>query len=345
MATNTGESHRVSVIVPAYNAAELLPRCLDALISDALTGEEILVIDDGSTDVTGNIASRAGIRLITLGRSAGAAAARNAGAGATVGELLLFVDADVVIAPRTLARVRSHFAAHPECAALFGSYDARPDAPSVVSQYRNLLHHFVHQRANARPSHFWSGLGAIRRDAFLAVGGFDESMRALEDVELGYRLRRAGHEIHLDRTLQATHLKRWTLWSMLRTDIGLRALPWTRLLLSARVLPGDFSLDWGARASVVTAWLLLAAIALVPLNAWLLTAVLVLVPTFLAINADLLKFFGRQRGRRFALAAMALHLLYSFYSGAGLLYGILSYALSPGASKPCGRISGISAKP
>jgi glycosyltransferase involved in cell wall biosynthesis len=343
MTTNSAENQRVSIIVPAYNAAEMLPRCLDALVSQASADVEILVVDDGSTDATASAARHPEVRLITFPRRAGAAAARNAGASAAVGEVLLFVDADVVIAPRTLVRVRSYLGTHPQCAALFGSYDTRPDAAGVVSQYRNLLHHFVHQRANPRPSHFWSGLGAIRRDAFIAVGGFDESMSGIEDVELGYRLRRAGHEIHLDPTLQATHLKRWTLWSMLRTDIGSRALPWTWLLLNARELPGDFSLDWRARTSVVIAWLSLSAIALAPVNPWLMTALMVLLPAFLATNADLMIFFRRQRGWRFMLAAMALHLLYSFSCGAGLLLGLLLYILSPGARKAGGKMGGARA--
>ena len=84
----------------------------------------------------------------------------------------------------------------------------------MVSQYRNLLHHFVHQEGNPEASTFWAGCGAVRRAAFDAVAGYDEARfrrPSIEDIELGYRLRRAGYRIRLDRDLQCTHLKRWRL--------------------------------------------------------------------------------------------------------------------------------------
>ena len=70
---------------------------------------------------------------------------------------------------------------------------------------------------------------AIRRDVFLALEGFDELYRdaSIEDIELGYRLRRKGYRISLDRTLEVTRLKRWTAASLLLSDIGRRAVPWS----------------------------------------------------------------------------------------------------------------------
>jgi hypothetical protein len=137
------------------------------------------------------------------------------------GTVLLFVDADVVVAPGTVSHVAAAFAGDAGLAACFGSYDDRPRAPGLVSRYRNLLHHFVHQDGNAEAATFWAGLGAVRRTIFLDVGGFDAARfprPSIEDIELGYRLRRAGHRILLDKGLQGTHLKRWGLVSMIRTD-------------------------------------------------------------------------------------------------------------------------------
>ena len=103
-----------------------------------------------------------------------------------------------------ISRVLTALKERPDVAAVFGSYDARPRSMGTVSQYRNLLHHFVHQKGNPEASTFWAGCGAIRRSVFDEVGGFDEKQFSgrVEDIELGYRLQHTGHRILLDKGLQ-----------------------------------------------------------------------------------------------------------------------------------------------
>src|ERR687894_766679 len=94
-------------------------------------------------------------------------------------------------APDELSRIEAAFADDPGLTALFGSYDDRPEAPGAVSGFRNLLHHHVHQGGAGPARTFWAGLGAVRRDAFVAAGGFDEGrypVPSIEDIELGMRL-------------------------------------------------------------------------------------------------------------------------------------------------------------
>ena len=182
----------------------------------------------------------------------GPAAARNHGAQHARGDALLFVDSDVVVAPGTLEQVAALLVRRPDVAAVFGSYDANPAAAGTVSRYKNLLHHFVHQNGAAEASTFWAGCGAIRRSAFEAVGGFDQvrfRRPSIEDIELGHRLRRAGHRILLDKTLQVNHLKRWTLASLLWTDVVGRAVPWSRLILESRQRVHDLNLRHDQRVS------------------------------------------------------------------------------------------------
>ena len=221
------------------------------------------------------MAKAAGARVLRLTRNAGPGAARNHGAERADGTVLLFVDADVVVAPGAVHRVAAAFAGDPGLAACFGSYDDRPRAPGLVSRYRNLLHHFVHQDGNAEAATFWAGLGAVRRTIFLGVGGFDAvrfPRPSIEDIELGYRLRRAGHRIRLDKGLQGTHLKRWGLASMVRTDVTCRALPWARLILETANAPADLNLRGAQRLSAALALLALAAAVLAPLRPALVAA-------------------------------------------------------------------------
>ena len=109
------------------------------------------------------MARQHGATVITTPGPAGPAKARNVGARAAIGDLLLFVDADVVVEPNTVDVVQSLFAADPKLDAVIGSYDDAPGQTNFVSQYRNLMHHYVHQHASAEATTFWGACGAIRR--------------------------------------------------------------------------------------------------------------------------------------------------------------------------------------
>ncbi len=249
----------VSVIIPVFNAADHLRACLASLAQWSAGPLELIVVDDGCTDESADVARSFGAMVLSTGGRVGPARARNLGARAAHGDILFFIDSDVCVHADTLERVRRDFAVDPELAALIGSYDAFPRSPDFISQYKNLMHSFVHQRGRREACTFWSGCGAIRREVFLRQAGFDESYDrpAIEDIELGYRLRLSGSKMVLDKDLQVTHLKHWTFWSLLRTDVLDRGIPWTELILRDRFMPNDLNLELSQRVSVALAFLLL----------------------------------------------------------------------------------------
>ena len=117
-------------------------------------------------------------------------------------------------APRTRSGVSSRVLAADPTSRPSSARTTRARAPGLVSQYRNLLHHFVHQQGDPEASTFWAGCGAVRRDAFDAVGGFDDGAfrrPSIEDIELGYRLRGGRATASASTAVSGTHLKRWTL--------------------------------------------------------------------------------------------------------------------------------------
>lgn len=313
----------LSVVIPVRNGGHDFQRCLRGLRASTWTDFELLVIDDASTDDSAEIANQFGARVLRHHEPLGPAAARNAGAEAAVGSIVFFLDADVVPHTDTLARVMSRFHADPELAALFGSYDDKPAAPGLVSQYRNLMHHYVHQQgafeADARPAHtFWTGCGAIRRDVFLAIGGFDPRLYrrpAIEDIELGYRLTRAGHRILLARDVQATHLKRWTLRSILRTDVLQRGVPWMLLMLRSRVAENDLNVSQSQRLCVAFTGLGLIGLALSPILPLLALLFVLNLSVQAASNRQFYRFLSEKRGTRFAIGAFPLHYVYYLCCG------------------------------
>ena len=308
----------LSVVIPVNNGGRDFERCLRGLRDSSWTDYELIVVDDGSTDSTADVAESFGAQIFRNPTKLGPASARNAGASASSAPLIFFVDADVAVHPDAIARGMARFVDDPELAGLFGSYDADPAAPGLVSRFRNLLHHYVHQsghfEGDARPAHtFWTGCGMIRRDVFLEAGGFDPQLYrrpAIEDIELGYRITRAGHRIVLARDVQATHLKRWTLFDMVRTDIFRRGVPWVLLMKRSRIVETDLNVSRSQRACVAATGLGLLGVLAGFWLPWLLALLPASLAAIVALNREFYGFLARRRGLAFAFASTALHLLY-----------------------------------
>jgi glycosyltransferase involved in cell wall biosynthesis len=256
----------ISVVIPAYNGGQNLDQCLDAVERLAVSPCEVIVVDDGSTDGSIQRAAPRGIRILAAPSRQGPAAARNIGAKAAQGRILFFLDSDVCVHADATGRIQAALS-DPEVDAVIGSYDDDPSSPDFLSQYKNLMHCFVHQTACSEASTFWSGCGAIRREVFLGLSGFDATYKrpAIEDIELGYRMRQAGGRILLDRDLRVRHLKRWSFWGLLKTDILDRGIPWTELILRDQNMPNDLNLQISQRVSVGLVYVILAYSAI---HAW-----------------------------------------------------------------------------
>jgi hypothetical protein len=195
-----------------------------------------------------------------------------------------------------------------------------------VSTFRNLLHHHVHQVGAGPAETFWTGLGAVRRDAFLATGGFDEERYphpSIEDIDLGHRLADGGGRIRLDPSIQGTHLKAWTLRSMLWTDFARRGVPWVRLQLLRRRPASTLNCGWRHRLSALTCTLgVLAAALFHPLVA--VAAVVNLV----ALNHAFYALLVRQQGVLRGSAGVALHGLHHLVAVAAVVAGLGAAAVT-----------------
>jgi hypothetical protein len=306
------------VVVPARDAGDTIGHCLGALLAAGFRPQEITVVDDGSRDGTGAIAAAAGVRVVRNPDALGPACARNGGATAAGGEAILFVDADVRVHADVRARLLDHLS-RSEVTAVIGAYDEDPLSRSVVGRYRNLLHTYSHRQSAGDVPTFWTGLGAIRRQAFEDAGGFRSEWQSIEDVELGLKVTARGGRIRLDPLIAGQHLKDWTVRSMFRTDLAGRAVPWTRLLRSGRMPMGVLATSPEKRLSAAAVALFIASL-LIGL-VWL-PALAVAVPAavvFAAANAGLIAFLARIEGPWFALAALPFHAIHH-------LAGLLGYA-------------------
>ena len=334
----------VSVVVPVHNGGAAFARCAAALARALGPSDELVVVADGETDGAWRALppTPAAVRTLVLPDPGGPARARNRGADAARGDVLLFVDADVVVRPDTVDRVRAWFAGpgpdgRPAPAAVVGSYDAAPGDGAFLSQYRNLLHHWTHQTAGDTLSTFWAGCGAVRRDVFWEAGGFNEGYArpSIEDVELGYRLTDAGHRVALDPALQVQHLKAWTAADMVRTDVLRRAAPWAALLLRRGGAEDRLNVDRRSRWSVLAVAGLGVAAAAAPLRPrWAARGGAAAAGVFLTLNAPFYRYLARVRGVYFALCAVPWHAVYAACSGLGAALALGGAARPPSPPRP-----------
>jgi glycosyltransferase involved in cell wall biosynthesis len=319
----------VAVIVPVGGAAPAWNRCLQSLVRLDPAPGEIVVVIDGANDDQAAASAEIGATVVVLEERGGPARARNTGVEKTDREILLFIDSDIEVPADLVARVAEIFTGDRELTAIIGSYDNAPGNPGFLSQYRNLLHHFVHQGGRETASTFWAGCGAIRRRAFHDIGGFDQGypVPSIEDIELGSRLVRSGHTIRLAKGIQVKHLKEWRLADMLATDLLRRAAPWTELMLREGEMVNDLNVKTRDRVSVVLAFLPLIAFPAAwlwpPLVAVGGAALILLV----GLNAGLFRFFWRRRGGVFAAGTVPLYWAYLLVCGLGFALGLGRHAL------------------
>lgn len=289
----------IAAVIPATDGPATLDRCLAA----------IAAADDPPDE----------LHVVTTPAGAGPAEARNLGVRATTADIVLFVDSDVLVHPDVFTRVRHAFESDDRLVGLFGSYDHAVATQGTVAAFRNLLHHVVHQRSAGHVESFWSGLGAVRRAEFDAAGGFDAERYphpSIEDIELGGRLAPHGR-ILLDPAIQGTHLKEWSLSSMVRTDFGRRGVPWVSLLVARRELPATLNLGLRERASVVAA--LAVAWGIARRRPAVVAAGL---GAEVVLNRDLLALLHERLGPRGAIAGVGLHTVHQLTAVAAVPAGL-----------------------
>lgn len=320
----------VSIIVPVHKGGEKFRRCLLSILAARPQPKEVIVVADGDMDGSGEMAHGMGIKVISTGpRPVGPAGARNAGAEAATCNILFFIDADVEIHGDCVGLVRKVFYEDPSIDAIIGSYDDAPFETNFLSQFKNLFHRYNHQSARIEASTFWGACGAIRRDAFFSVGGFDPrfSRPCIEDIELGYRLIKSGRRIRLLKNLQVKHLKQWRFRTLLKSDICDRALPWTHLIQQQGKIPSDLNLKMVDRISCVAVFglILLSPFLFMDARVWVVAGFFFVL--VLLLNRNLYLYFLRLRGGLFALKSMLFHGFYLFYSGLSFLFGKITWYL------------------
>lgn len=321
----------ISLIIPVYNNLDFLLKCLESLKHTRYKDKQIIVVDDASTqDIKAHLDSS--INYYRLQTQSGPAAARNFGAKHATGDILMFIDSDVIVRSDTISKIVTDFEQNPNIAAVFGSYDSEPDCEQFLSQYKNLMHHFVHQNSSSDANTFWAGCGAIRKSVFEDLGGFDANKYtspSIEDIELGYRLKKKGYSIYLDKDIQVKHLKSWNFVNWLKVEITKRAIPWSQLIVETGNFHSDLNLKISDRISALVVWLFILGLLItilaiftegMSLTFGILPVLVILFIAYILLNFRFYKFLYVKKGFIFAVKSIPFHFMYYMYSSLSFVY-------------------------
>jgi GT2 family glycosyltransferase len=324
-----GATPRLSVVMPVYNAEDTLAECLTRLCATQMPDVEVVLVDDGSTDQSRAIAAGFPVRVVRSGGRVGPAAARNLGARVCEGDVVLFIDSDVMVRPDTLTRLLARFDAS-DVDGVVGVQAADMRHRNLVSQYKNLWMRWTYVRQQGDVALFYTTAAAIRREAFLRSGGFDQGYGNpnVEDTAFGQKLASLGIRVRVDPELEVEHVKHYSLAGLLRTDYR-RAVALTRMKLRQR---GDFGRN---TSSVPTSYMAsmplvlvgggTALVGLILGSPALLAVSLVTLIGMVGLNWGFLRAIRRDAGVGRAIGAIPLLWTELMVAGVGAIVGVGTY--------------------
>jgi len=321
----------ISVIIPIRDGKHTLRFCLDSLRKSELAPSEVIVVDDCSREDCSDLVRSYGFKFIRVDRPREAEYARNRGAELATGDILVFTDCDMVIQPDALGRIQKRLS-NSHYAAVSGVCTPENDQKNLAARYKNLWLYFSYV-SSPKDFDFWiSSIGAVRRDAFLSVNGFRTGFQSKYgggDLEFGRRLKRAGWKIRLDTKIRGKHLKRYSLWSLLKNDYS-RGKGWFKFAFRERILAYVIrklriaNVYPGFILSVVISFAFLFSLLLVPFHSIFVFLAALLASAYLLVNYPLLRFFRRRAGVGFALKAVPLVLADHLAAGFGVTRAAVS---------------------
>lgn len=232
-----GTPDSFTVIIPARNVRSTLELCLEAVFQASSLPMEVLVVDDGSSDGTGELALRYPCRVIRVNLGKGPMQARFAGAHFAQSPFLIFIDADVCIRQQTFSQILNHFK-DPTIHAVTGLLARSTDSENFFSAYKSEYMHFIFNKQPRESQFLYGSLWAIRRESLIFFEPISEPFGSLvSDSEMGLRLTRQHKRVILDHSLEVRHLKQYSLAGILQNDFKIPFLFSLMLVRYAQGMP------------------------------------------------------------------------------------------------------------
>ena len=318
----------ISIVIPTYNASGFMPGLLDSIFEQALDDMEVIIVDDCSTDNTVEIAGRYPVRILRMEKNGGPARARNRGVEAAQGDIIFFLDSDVIVLDNAIREVEDYFKNNPSAQCVIGICATEPLNKGFVPKYMAMFEHIHLLGApDNKVSVFAPRCGAIKKEFFLKVGGYDESYIGadVEDFELARRINKT-ESIFLNPKMLVKHQ-----FANFRTALKIyfrRTVMWVHLFFREKKLDNAGPTSPGNGIAAICAFFSFLLLFFLPFIGIAKHMFLFLIAVYLVSNIKWWNFMRKEAGLMFALRAILLNYFLGIEIMISALYGLLSYPFS-----------------
>jgi len=314
----------ISVIIPTYNTSSTIEECLSSILNQGYPGLEIIVVDDASTDNTIEKISKYPVKLLTKANNQGVAHSRNLGAEKASSEILIFVDSDIVVPPGRILQLIKSLKEKPEILAVAGVYSDNTRGLNFISDFKNLDLAYRGQLCGGRVKYFGTAFFTIKKSTFIEAGGFSTEFKGAtaEDLDFGYKVTKGKPAMFLDKTITVDHLKRYNLFTMLKTDFQ-RIINMMRII---RVSKGEYKagehapLYYYLNPFLAGLFFLLLILSIKFNLGWMVLGTAL---AFILNNSGFLGFLSRKRGVIFAIKSIFILLIEYVFALASIFISLV----------------------
>jgi len=315
----------ISIIIPVRNRPALLDKCVQRVKELAKGEHEIIVVDDASVGGIGMQDSD--VHVLVNPVSLGPGGARNAGAREAKGDILFFIDSDIILCADAFEIVNECITSQ-KYDALQGMFSAQAAYPDFFSVYKNLYWNFNQSKMDPGSYNLCTAIFAIRKETFLKLGGFNETSLVGEDREFGVLLQKSHVRMLQAKELQGTHYKSFNFKSLVLHHFQ------NAVNCGTFILKGT-GISMGNRKSEILGIVLIPML-LLPIAAFffVLKAPHILfwicglcVMACLFLTKDFVGYCAKQKGVLFAMAAFLMHALEYNIAFVGLAWSVVRFSL------------------
>ncbi|MBI5409057.1 MAG: glycosyltransferase family 2 protein [Nitrospirae bacterium] len=318
----------LSLIIPTYNASRFMPGLLDSVFREKIDDMEVIIVDDCSKDDTVALAGNYPVRVIELEKNGGPARARNLGVEAAKGDIIFFLDSDVLVLDGTIREVKEYFDKNPSAKCVIGVCDTEPLNKGFVPRYMAMFEyiHLIGTPEN-KVSVFAPRCGAIKKDFFLKIGAYNESYKGadVEDFELARRINKADY-IFLDQKMRVRH--QFAGFRQAVRNYFKRAVMWVHLFFKEKKLDNAGPTAPGNGIAAICSFFSFASLFLIPFIHAAGYAFISLLAVFVLANMKWWGFMRKEAGFVFAVRALFLNYFLGLDIMLAASYAVISYPFS-----------------